>query len=180
MLDTFRSAMSIQDFPQIIVADLDHDYISSLKNALGDFRGVKTMEIGPQQLERGGIVDAVFLTLPQAEKWNARPILHQAQVLPTNPNESDDANMTPYVIAGVATSETDPSDSPVFDLKLVVRCILLAARDHNRMCDSIDNEIRRVGVWPPMIGMERLPPNIAAEAIVSTYESVLNSVDSTE
>lgn len=166
--------MSLQKDPLVlVVADIDNAYMAAFETAVGDFPGVISLEIGVQQLERGGVVDAVFLTLPQAEKWNAQPILNRAQVLSTNPQDPDDEGLPPYVIAGVAKPQSDPSDSPAFDLELVVRCILEAAVEHNESCIDSGGLIKRVGIWPPMIGMDRLPPEVAAKIMVSTYELAL-------
>jgi len=164
----------------LVIAEIDEDYMTALKAALGDFRGIIPLTISVEQLERGGIVDAVFLTLPQAEKWNAQPLIHRAQVLPTNPRDPDDENLPPFVIAGVAKSQSDPTNSPVFDLELVVRCILEAAREHNQSCDDPGRLIKTVGIWPPMIGMDQLAPGMAAATMVSTYESALHRFDDTD
>lgn len=172
--------MSLQKDPVVlVVADLDNVYMAAFEAALGDFPGVRPLRIGVQQLERGGVVDAVFLTLPQAEKWNSKPILHRAQVLPTNPQDPDDDGLPPYVIAGVAKTQSDPSDSPEFDLELTVRCILVAANEHNDSCVVPEELIEKVGLWPPMIGMDQLAPEVAARIMVSTYEGVVRRDNNT-
>src|SRR5437867_1633912 len=86
--------------------------------------GITVLEIPADKLPTLPDLDAMFLTLPAAERWGARPLVHKAQILRTQrAQETSPADMPPYVIAGVAMAQDDPHD-PVFELQLIMTTTL--------------------------------------------------------
>jgi hypothetical protein len=87
-------------------------------------------------------LDAVFLVVPAAERWGAKPV-PGAQVLKTSVDDQRDG-MTPYVVAGGVLRAGDPRD-PVQDARMVVGTVLNAIREFNQA--NRDKEIRKLGFW---------------------------------
>jgi hypothetical protein len=88
-------------------------------------------------------MDALFLVLPAAEKWGAKPIPGKAQVLKTSPDDQRDG-MPPYVVTGVVLRPDDPR-GPVPETKMLISAALDAVRLFN--LDHSGEGIRKLGFW---------------------------------
>lgn len=87
-------------------------------------------------------LDAVFLVVPAAEKWGAKPIL-EAQILKTS-LEDQRNGMPSYVVAGGVLRPNDPRN-PANDARSVIRAAVDAVHKFN--LDNKGNEIRSLGFW---------------------------------
>jgi hypothetical protein len=87
-------------------------------------------------------LDAIFLILPAAERWGARPILGRCQVFPTT---SDDQRkgMPPYIVTGVAMRPEDPR-GPVPETRMLITTAIEAVREFNARNTE---KINRLGFW---------------------------------
>jgi hypothetical protein len=86
-------------------------------------------------------LDAIFLLLPFAEHWGARPLAGQAQLLRTT-SEDQAKGMPPYVVTGIVLRPDDPR-GPIPETKLVIQTAIEAVRQFN---DSSKSErITRLG-----------------------------------
>lgn len=149
--------------PELIFADEREHVAGALRASFGGCRGLSAAALKPSELPRVEGLDALFLSLPYAERWGPRPVLYKAQVLRTRP---EDEGMPPYVITGVAMHEDDPRDAR-FELRLITAAVLDAVELHNL---SQARPVARVGLWTEMLGMDRLEPQAAGDIIRSVYE----------
>ena len=153
--------------PQLIFSDDDQGLIS---NFCASFEGrpeLTAIALKPSELRKADI-DALYLSLPYAERWGARPILYKAQILKTRPEDKD---MPPYVITGVAMPVSEPRD-PRAELKLVIAAVLDAVEAFN--LENADHPLKRIGLWTEMIGARRVPPAEAGSIIRTAYEEQYN------
>ncbi len=87
-------------------------------------------------------LDAVFLVVPAAERWGAKPV-PGAQIFKTSVDDQRDG-MPPYVVAGGVLRAGDPRD-PVQDAKMVIGAVLNAIREFNQA--NRDKVIHKLGFW---------------------------------
>lgn len=87
-------------------------------------------------------MDALFLVLPAAEKWGAKPLPGKAQVLKTSREDQRDG-MPPYVVTGVVLRPSDPR-GPLPETKLLISTALDAVREFNL---SNNEGIHKLGFW---------------------------------
>jgi len=87
-------------------------------------------------------LDAVFLVVPAAERWGAKPV-PGAQIFKTSADDQRDG-IPPYVVAGGVLRPGDPRD-PVQDAKIVIGTALNAIREFNQA--NKGKEIHNVGFW---------------------------------
>jgi hypothetical protein len=88
-------------------------------------------------------IDALFLVLPAAEKWGAKPLPGRAQVLVTSAEDQRDG-MPPYVVTGVVLRPGDPR-GPLPETKMLMRTALDAVREFNLA--SGKEKIGRLAFW---------------------------------
>lgn len=127
-----------------VILDSDPTRVTELRRAFEAFKTV-TISTVDQVVYTRPIpgLDAVVLVLPAAERWGARPLPGEAQVLKTT--VTDQSNGMPrYVIAGVALRPADPR-GPLAETRLFVGSAFQAARQFNKTnpCD----QIQRLGFW---------------------------------
>jgi hypothetical protein len=122
---------------------------------------------GPQVVARVGL-DALWVTpMAGVELFGAVPPfpLHEARVLET-PLTQRKRGMPRYGIVGVATSEDDPN-TPEYGLRVVLSALLRTVGEFNR---EHSEQIRRVGILPVDLGLERLDPATAFGIVREIYE----------
>jgi hypothetical protein len=88
-------------------------------------------------------MDALFLVLPAAEKWGAKPLPGKAQVLKTSPADQRDG-MPPYVVAGVVLRPSDPR-GPIPETKILISTALHAVRQFNLANQG--DQIHKLAFW---------------------------------
>jgi hypothetical protein len=114
-----------------------------LRDALSDLPALGFVEV-PISLysEPPQGLDAVFLTLPAAERWKHNPLSRRAQIL-TVPQKDRNAGFPPFIITGVNLAPTDPTD-PLSQVRIILEEAIAAIREHNQR-----NELRidTLGFW---------------------------------
>ncbi|MGH7746336.1 MAG: hypothetical protein ACREQ5_16500 [Candidatus Dormibacteria bacterium] len=116
------------------------------------------------ELMRLESIDAIFLTIMAAERWGARPIVHEAQVFETTSADRD-MGWPSFVIAGVAGKPDDPRD-PQFELRMIILAVLRAVEKFNK---TAGRPIRSIAFGPEWIGIKKLTPQQAADVIRVAY-----------
>jgi hypothetical protein len=102
-------------------------------------------------------LDALFLVVPAAEKWGAKPIL-EAQILKTS--LEDQRNGMPfYVIAGGVLRQNDPRN-PANDARSVIRAAVDAIHEFNLA--NKGSEIRSLGFWAVNLLNDLTPEQLSA------------------
>lgn len=161
--------------PQLVIAVDNHDTATRLDKELEGCTAVTVLELPAEKLPTLRDLDAIFLTLPAAERWGARPLLHQAQILRVTPaQDTAPVGMPPYVIAGVAMAPDDPHD-PVFELQLIMTSALEAVRAFNT---KHAEALKVIGFWAGHLLLGQLEPEQVGKIIRSTCEKVLSSTES--
>lgn len=74
-------------------------------------------------------LDAIYVSAPMAERWGARPLLYEAQVLETTPQDRSEG-LPPVVIAGVAVDD-DEDRHPSKLLRLMLEITFRAVDQFN-------------------------------------------------
>jgi hypothetical protein len=116
-------------------------------------------------------LDAEFLSVMGGEKWGARPIVHQAQVLKVPPGDRA-AGWPPYVVAGVAMTQVEPHDAGS-ELGLIVRCVVEAVKQFNA---ENGNVVQTIGLGADWIGLRKLSPEEAADIIIRSFEKSIRGI----
>jgi hypothetical protein len=157
--------------PRLIIAMGNHSNAMRMRQGVAGFPEITVVELPAEKLPTLAGLDAVFLSLPAAEKWGSRPLLHRAQILSSKLSEgTPSAHMPPYVITGVAMAPDDPQD-PVFELQLIVTAVLEAVRFFNI---AHPDAIRAIGFWAENLGVDRLDPERVGKIVRSIYEKILS------
>jgi hypothetical protein len=151
--------------PTFVLIDERTDIVEKLRAGLEGFPYITVMSLRPSESHKIPELDAEYLSLPAAERWGARPLVHQAQVLEIPAQDREKHGMPRYVITGVAMAEADPRD-PRFELKLWMRAVVEAVNTFNR---SHANPIQKIGVWTEWIGLNRIDAKEGARLLRSTY-----------
>ncbi len=116
--------------PKIVLIDSEQATIDDLATAFREFDDVgfaKVDRVIYTAPPKG--IDAIFLVLPAAEKWGARPIPGRCQVLKIPP-EDQQKGMTPYVVTGVAMRPEDP-EGPLPETRQLIITAIEAVREFN-------------------------------------------------
>lgn len=87
-------------------------------------------------------LDAIFLTLPAAERWSPDFKSTQAQILKTS-EQDQTRGWPPFIVTGVNLTPQDPRDPPS-QLRLLLYRVLPAVRDFN---NKHQHTIRNLGFW---------------------------------
>lgn len=127
----------------IIVIDSDQGTLTSLADAFRTLEDVEIATVNRVLYTRPPPgLDAIFLVLPAAERWGAKPIPGQAQVLKTT-SEDQRSGMPSFVVTGVVLRRDDPR-GPLPETKLLVHSALDAVRSFNA---ESSKKIHRLGFW---------------------------------
>ena len=103
-----------------------------------------------------------------AERWGARPIVHEAQVFETSPSDRS-TGWPSFVVAGVAGKPDDPSDAQ-FELRIIIVAVLQAVEKFNK---TASRPIQDIAFGPEWIGIKNLPPQQAADIIREAYDEAV-------
>lgn len=129
---------------EILILEADQrtvDELSKACKALAFVTVQKVDQILYTRPPRG--MDALFLVLPAAEKWGAKPVPGKAQVLSTSAEDQRDG-MPPYVVTGVVLRPDDPR-GPLPETKMLINTALEAVREFNLARGK--KKIARLGFW---------------------------------
>jgi len=156
--------------PQLIFADEREAIVEQLQRAFEGCLELKAIKLPPAQLRSLEGLDALYLTLPYAERWGAKPILYKAQILKTR---VADENMPPFVIAGGAFHPDQIRDVR-YEVRQVIASVLDAVEIFNR---ENPEKIRTVGFWTeisPLV-FDKLSPEEAGRIIREMYEDKMQA-----
>jgi hypothetical protein len=155
--------------PKLIIVDDSYSNVMLIRQGLAGYTEITVLELPPDKLPTLPNLDAMFLTLPAAERWGARPMLHQAQVLSSRLEDEEDmppAGIPPYIITGVAMAPDDPRD-PIFELRLIITAVLDTVRSFNA---ENPKPINTIGFWAQNLLIQRMDPKQVGQIIRSSYE----------
>jgi hypothetical protein len=158
----------------IIITDSNPERVARFQAVFDGHPHLKAARIRPNEFFKIPGLDAIYMSTVAAERWGAKPIMHEAQVLPTSPEDRLE-NWPAHIVAGVAI-KTEEKGNPKFELELIVESAMRAIHRFN----SGEHEvIRTVALGAQWIALDRLDAATAARAILSTYLRVLGEfVDS--
>jgi len=151
---------------EIVILDADQgtlDELATRCKTLGAVTVQKVDRVLYTRPPKG--MDAVFLVLPAAEKWGAKPLPGKAQVLKTSP-EDQRQGMPPYVVTGVVLRPSDPR-GPLPETKMLISTVLDAVREFNLSNNS--DGIHKLGFWAVNL-LNRLTP----EQLSTIFAEVLS------
>jgi hypothetical protein len=149
--------------PKLIFADEREEIAKRLQRAFDGCQGLKAICASPADLRQMDNLDAIFLPLPLAERWGAKPILFKAQILKTR---GADEGMPPYVIAGGAFHPDQIRDVR-YELRQVIASTLDAVESFNR---ENTEKIHTIGFWTEISGINELTPEEAGLIVREMYE----------
>ena len=149
--------------PRLIFAEDREEAVALLQQAFDGCPELKAVKMPPAEFRTLDELDALYLNLPYAERWGAKPILYKAQVLKT---KTEDEGLPRYVIAGGATHPDQLKDAG-YELRQLIVSVLEAVEMFNR---ENPDEILVVGFLTEMAGMNRLSPNESGRIIRDMYE----------
>lgn len=151
--------------PQLVFADEREEIVKRLEQAFEGSQEIKAVHLSPAQLRGLEGLSALYLTLPHAERWGAKPILYQAQVLKTR---GGDEGMPPFVVAGGAFHPDQIRDAR-YELRQIISSVLDAVERFNR---ENAEKILTVGFWTEIspLDFDRLSPEEAGQVIREMYE----------
>jgi hypothetical protein len=145
--------------------DVDPKRTEELQQGFRDHPQLHARAVKSSELMQAEGVDAIFLTIMAAERWGARPIVHEAQVLETSSSERG-GGWPSFIVAGVAGKPDDPRD-PQFELRMIILAVLRAVQKFNK---TASRPIRNVAFGPEWTGIRKLLPQHAAEIIRAAYD----------
>jgi hypothetical protein len=147
--------------PRLIFADEREEIVKRLRQAFDGCLELTAVKLSPAQFRCLEGLDALFLTLPYAERWGAKPILYRAQVLKTR---GEDEGMPPYVIAGGAFHPDQIRDAR-YELRQVIASALDSVEAFNR---ENSEKILTVGFQTDIY--DQLSPEEAGQIVREIYE----------
>lgn len=151
--------------PQLLFSADDPQLVRILQQSFDGCPELTAVVLEPHQLPNLKGVDALYLSMIAAERWNPRPIFYESQVLKTRP---EDIGWPPYVVAGILMRPDDPrAGDPTEELKLVMKAVLGAISSYNQANNA---PICRVGFWSDTLGIDHIDVAAAGEIIKSAYE----------
>ena len=146
---------------RLIFGDDSPERVSVLKKSFSGVPGLSAVLVQKTNvLLHTKDLDAIYLSVVGAERWGARPLFHEAEVLKTK-DEDRKAGWPEYVVAGVAMRKEDPRD-PKFELMLIVRCVIEAIQTFN---SHESTKIRTIAFGSDWIGLKKLDPAEAGDLI---------------
>lgn len=121
----------------------DDEELNDLRSLVGNLSRVGFIEVEKAyyvQPPRG--LDALFLTLPAAERWSPDFKSRKAQILNTSLEEQRDG-YPPFIITGVNLAPDGPRDL-ASQLKLLLRKVLEASEESEQRAEL---KIENLGFW---------------------------------
>jgi hypothetical protein len=92
--------------PELVVFESSPERCREFKSELAACSRVEVVNRDEDELWTYEGLDAVYVSIPMAERWGAKPRLYEAQLLPTSLDERNQG-IPAYVIAGVALDLDD-------------------------------------------------------------------------
>lgn len=152
--------------PNLIFGDPDLERVKLLQQGFQSHPQITARALKPHEVRTLPNLDAFYLSIMGAERWGARPIIHEAQVLRTTPEDRTDG-WPPFVIAGGAFK---PEEAPLNE-RIVLRVVISAVLKAVEMFNAEKNEvIQSIGFEPFFTGIDKLPPLEAARIICAAYD----------
>ena len=161
--------------PQLIIAVDNKHNLMRMCEGLAGCPEITILELPVDKLPMRSELDAVFLPLPAAERWGARPLLYKAQIL--NAQGADgipSVEMPPYVVTGVAMAPDDPHE-PAFELELIVISVLEAVQAFNT---KHPGAIQVIGFWGGNLCIDQLGPERVGKLLRAAYAKTLSTNES--
>ena len=152
---------------KIIIGDQDPSVVSQLREGIAGFSFITPLVLSPEGIRRYPGLDAEYVSLPAAERWGSKPLIHGVQILNTSSTERAEG-FPPYIITGVAMNADDPRD-PRFELKLWITALMNAIAAFNEISN---NPITTVGVWTEWIGIKRIDLREASQILKREYSAI--------
>jgi hypothetical protein len=127
----------------IVLIDSDRSRLAHLRQELSDLSIIETKEVerAAYTLPPRGL-DAVFLTLPAAERWSPDFKSRSMQIVKTS-DKDQAVGYPPLVVTGVNLTEEDPKD-PLSQVRLIIELTLAKVRDYN---ERERGKVNRIGFW---------------------------------
>jgi hypothetical protein len=161
--------------PQLIITVDNTPDLMRMRKGLAGYPEITIIELPVDKLPTRSDLDAIFLPLPAAERWGARPLLHKAQILNTQGAEGlPSIDMPPYVVTGVAMAPDDPHE-PAFELELIVSSVLEAVQAFNT---KHPGAIQVIGFWGENLCIDRLGPERVGKLLRAAYAKTLSTMES--
>ena len=125
------------------IFDPDPNIIADLKEELGDLPSI-TMHLVDKMLylEPPGGIDVLYLPLAAAERFGAKPLIHESRIFATSP-EDRQAGLPGFVISGTCLAPADPR-GPIPEMRILLSAVFDAIRTFN---GREEVQLQRVGFW---------------------------------
>ena len=126
------------------IFDSNQSTLAKLGESLGDCPSLELLKTEKVlYLRPPSGLDVLYLPLSVTiERWRAKSLIHESQVLPTSISEQEDG-LPQYIVTGTCLAENDPR-GPIPETSLLVSAVFRAIREFNR---ENDNRIMSVGFW---------------------------------
>ena len=161
--------------PHLVIAVNNSHDAKLMRQGVAGGSEITILELPAEKLPTLTDLDAIFLPLPAAERWGARPLFHKAQILSAQGAEATPSvDMPPYVVTGVAMAPDDPHE-PAFELALIVTSVLEAVQAFNAQHPGA---IRVIGFWGGNLCIDQLGPEQVGRIIRAAYEKTLSTMES--
>jgi hypothetical protein len=128
---------------RVLIFDPDAGVIASLQKAFAEVNAFTFKQTEKMlYLHPPSGIEALYLPLAAAERWGSRPIIHEAQILPTSQQDQSEG-LPPFIITGTCLAPDDER-GPIPETTLLVSVVFKAVRTFNR---TNPREIRVIGFW---------------------------------
>jgi hypothetical protein len=148
---------------RLIIIDESEQNVELLRQGLEECPEVTVLKMKPSELGKLEI-DAEYMPfIYAAERWGLKPIFFESQIVTVSPK---DPNLPRYVLTGVPVPKGTVHD-PSSDIRILVSAIFDAVRIFN---SRNQDQIRVIGIWPELMGADRVGWLEAARIIRSVVE----------
>lgn len=154
--------------PNYFFADTDVTRVLEMQRAFQGIPFLHAVNSDSNKLGANVHLDAMYLSVVAAERWGARPIVHEAQVLNTR-HEDRENNWPAYILAGVAMRPGDSRDAKD-ELRMIIDAVTRAVLNFNATHDC---PIKSVGFVPEWTGIRRIDAREAGEIIGTTFSRLV-------
>lgn len=155
--------------PSLIFVETDAERVKLLQQGFASHPQITARVLQINDLRALPNLSAIYLSLTAAERWGSRPILHEAQVLRTTPEDQSEG-WPPFVIAGVALSSGEDALDAELVLPLIIRAVLKSVGDFNT---AHGDRIQSIGFDSSWTCMDQLPAARAARIICAVYDDAV-------
>src|ERR1041385_1202129 len=90
---------------RLLIFDDNDEVVEKLLAAFHGRAELTARWLEPSEIAQLPELDALYLTLPAAERWNPRLLFYESQVLKT---QTEDNGWPRYIVAGIAMKPDDP------------------------------------------------------------------------